>query len=768
MALKWLAWLFIVIAPLTTEAATRLVATTGNNSGNCTSSPCQTLQYAFNQAVGGDTISVSSGTYAGFSSFGHGGTSDSNRITIKPANGAIVTLDRAVTPVHYPGYFYVMYFAEAGSSWITFDGNNGSQDEALIFTDSDWGSPFTGEVWTPGGGTNQAECDARVDDPRYRRGAMFLTWDSGPSIENHPRGITIKNSRLYNFYGVAVIGGETRDFVFENNHMYNDMDRDVWHNQIYGTYLAQGGNFTFRNNRIHGLYVGLRFGTNSGDGVSGGVIENNFIYDNWGKGVFAGSIDGQYFCMASAGGSGVLLVRTGNFTVKNNVVYGNRLPGTAGWGETCCSAWTVVGLQVGGNLAYHNTVYGHGPSYSGGYSNPDGISAGGGGVVRNNVSYNNVDDFEFNGADNDHNWDTGSGNPQFVDPGAGDFRPNPGSPLIGAGTPISSVPTDILGVTRSTTAPTIGAYEGSGEGPPPNTYAVTRNLSTVTGGQTITASWVTDPGPANAADWICLTLASQTCQQYISQDGAGNTAWIYIGGTTSQTTAPLTGNFSLAAPLLSGSYKFWYCINNSLTNCPAQSEPFTVEAPVGGEGYVLVKAAWHKADVAPSANWIEGVGGNAKVRPGGKLRYVGAIACKDCTASADHYGLQCQIGIGGPLTRLTDSCASYPLCFDTDTQVAMGDNTTPLLPLDPGMTGIAGKVVAKAVNTAVTVTPANNQQFDMVYVVRFDRTIGLENVQCRPIHNNGTVLDNYLAQPSAQVFTGEFRLLGPMTTGRIR
>jgi len=47
----------------TKQAGTRLVSTTGTDSGDCIASPCKTIQFAIDQAVDGDTIQVSSGTY---------------------------------------------------------------------------------------------------------------------------------------------------------------------------------------------------------------------------------------------------------------------------------------------------------------------------------------------------------------------------------------------------------------------------------------------------------------------------------------------------------------------------------------------------------------------------------------------------------------------------------------------------------------------------------------------------------------------------------
>lgn len=51
-------------ASSTASAATLHVAPDGEDSGNCVASPCETIQYAVDQASGGDTIAVAAGTYA--------------------------------------------------------------------------------------------------------------------------------------------------------------------------------------------------------------------------------------------------------------------------------------------------------------------------------------------------------------------------------------------------------------------------------------------------------------------------------------------------------------------------------------------------------------------------------------------------------------------------------------------------------------------------------------------------------------------------------
>jgi len=61
-------FLSVAVATLAATAAasatTRYVSASGADTGNCSSSPCRTIQYAVNQSGSGDTINVSSGTYA--------------------------------------------------------------------------------------------------------------------------------------------------------------------------------------------------------------------------------------------------------------------------------------------------------------------------------------------------------------------------------------------------------------------------------------------------------------------------------------------------------------------------------------------------------------------------------------------------------------------------------------------------------------------------------------------------------------------------------
>ncbi|HNB50474.1 MAG TPA: hypothetical protein PK530_00945 [Anaerolineales bacterium] len=54
---------FLTASTAQASGTTRYVATTGSNTGNCTITPCRSLQYAVDQAASGDAILVAEGTY---------------------------------------------------------------------------------------------------------------------------------------------------------------------------------------------------------------------------------------------------------------------------------------------------------------------------------------------------------------------------------------------------------------------------------------------------------------------------------------------------------------------------------------------------------------------------------------------------------------------------------------------------------------------------------------------------------------------------------
>lgn len=91
------AWLLVSVAIASYLAGlggggvTRLVSTTGADTGNCTSTPCATVNYAYSQAQPGDTVQLAAGSY-GPQTIAYRSGMGASRVTIKPASGAAVSM----------------------------------------------------------------------------------------------------------------------------------------------------------------------------------------------------------------------------------------------------------------------------------------------------------------------------------------------------------------------------------------------------------------------------------------------------------------------------------------------------------------------------------------------------------------------------------------------------------------------------------------------------------------------------------------------------
>src|SRR5436305_3128544 len=53
----------LLLLPAASNAAVRSVTQSGSDAGNCTLSPCRTINYGVSQASPGDTVTVGSGTF---------------------------------------------------------------------------------------------------------------------------------------------------------------------------------------------------------------------------------------------------------------------------------------------------------------------------------------------------------------------------------------------------------------------------------------------------------------------------------------------------------------------------------------------------------------------------------------------------------------------------------------------------------------------------------------------------------------------------------
>jgi len=79
------------------------------------------------------------------------------------------------------------------------------------------------------------------------------------------------------------------------------------------------------------------------------------------------------------------------------------------------------------------------------------------------------------------------------------LQPQGGSPLLNAGSPVSGITTDILGVTRNVSTPTVGAYENSGDFAGPSISYTALSNTTSTSNRSFTNIIITDPSGVNTS-----------------------------------------------------------------------------------------------------------------------------------------------------------------------------------------------------------------------------------------------------------------------------
>jgi parallel beta-helix repeat protein len=216
---------------------------------------------------------------------------------------------------------------------------------------------------------------------------------------------------IHRNFGYGIYG--SNNSIIENSSIHD--------NGGYGLHLYDGSgaymikNNIVRNNRLYGN----GFGTKDPNGNpaqypamiistgSNNLVYNNLVYNNW------GGIDVKFDCI--------------DCVVENNTIYGNQ----------------NVGIYLGDPW--------------GGITNP---------VVRNNIVYNNggsaivQDQIKGTLVMSNNLIDT---NPNFVNPGSGDFHLQSSSPAKDAGTTLPEVPCDFDGNGRPAgSAYDIGAYEYGG------------------------------------------------------------------------------------------------------------------------------------------------------------------------------------------------------------------------------------------------------------------------------------------------------------------
>lgn len=340
---------------------------------------------------------------------------------------------------------------------------NGSYGEHVTLTPFNSGTPAEKTLFINKVGDNDVIVDPPGGSPAiYFFRADYVVFD-GINVRNTGYGYIfnqdathneIRNSRIWNgSYGARFQGSGDSDNLIEKCEIYN-----ISRSGIY----SRGDRNVFRDNRIHNTQTGIYINrsieneainnevySNSADGIyfyriSGGKINENEVYGNGNFGIDVTRTTGEVEVFDNIsrgnGGTGIYAYRLEELLLHRNVVYGNGGNGIES------------GLNSERVDLYNNTSYGNG-----------GIGlyihniSGDLFKSRNNLLTNNAVGFRVtsggSGLNNDYNdvWGNGvnywgqgnayrgansiSANPLLVNPVAGDFRLQAGSPCIDAGDP---------------------------------------------------------------------------------------------------------------------------------------------------------------------------------------------------------------------------------------------------------------------------------------------------------------------------------------------
>jgi hypothetical protein len=388
------------------EGATYYVAKNGNDGTSCAAAqaigtPKQTLNNAVGCLLPGDTLLVRAGTYAE-SLFGvvPAGTSWTSKVRIAAYPGETVWMAPGTDAYRVLDFSRSQQYIEFDG--INLDGSNVQYDTVKI------------NAGSPGHNAHHIRImNADVTGPRHGG-------SGGPTGQTFLAAAGDTTSIGGNeFLGLRVHGGLANDF----DHSF---------------YIQSAGNL------IEGCDIydfpggGVQLYNGNGLGASpdNNVVRNNRIHDA------RRTVSGQRHV-------GIVTTGTGN-KVYNNIIYNVPSDGATSLGISVYEG--SVNTEI-----YNNTVYN---AVAGIVVDVNARST----VVRNNIAYvNSAGNFRNDGSTTTESNNLFGTNPLFVNPSAGNFELQTGSPAVDFGTSISMVTTDIIGKLRPQgRVHDIGAYELGG------------------------------------------------------------------------------------------------------------------------------------------------------------------------------------------------------------------------------------------------------------------------------------------------------------------
>jgi len=516
------------------------------------------------------------------------GSSATNTVTIKPNTGVNATISGSSASS--------ILKINNGADYITIDGSNsGGTDRSLTIENTNAAATTAG-IWLSSAGVGAGatyntvkNCNIKTGSNSLSTYAVFIggsTLGTGGSDNDYN---TIQNNAISKaYYGIDVWGvsGSTSDYLtitgntigsntatdyvlfygiytsyvtnssLSQNEIYN-----MKHNgNKYGIYAATGSSYnSYSKNKIHDFEdldgnasihtsIGLAFET----GLTDNTIDNNVIYK-----VFA-----RYGTTNNYQNCGIRVIGGTNFKIYYNSVSmtGTLTRGTSGIYSTCLHIYTTAttSMDVRNNIFYNAVV----PLT--GYTCNNYLMYVTSTSTFTNINYN---DYYTTGTNMGYYngttcatfaaWQTATTQdanslnvlPQYTS--ATDLRPNLGSPVLAAGTPLAGFGTDYLGVSRNGTTPSMGAYEnGVDLSGPTITYSLITN-TTSTSNRTLS-------GFATVTDYSGVNTTSGTLPRIYykkttdANTFAGNTAFDNGWKWTEATNASTPFDFTIDYSIISG------------------------------------------------------------------------------------------------------------------------------------------------------------------------------------------------------------------------
>lgn len=468
----------------------------------------------------------------------NGGSNATNTITIVPASGNVTSITGAAAS----GCLIRLN----GADYVTIDGSNsGGTDRSLTLTNTSTTSPAT--VCISSLGTGAGATNDTIKNTNIATGSNAATsygiWAGSATIGtagDDNDNLTIQNNSISKaYYGIRADAGATglnntlvitgnsigsatatNEVLYRGISLSQATGASVSNNTVFNMLLTTAFNpaaieigtgvvsSTFNANIITeiaalntGGYGGRGFTINTGNASSSLTLSNNSISNVRGSG---------WNSFTSDVIAGILIGNSASTTGGVNLYYNsvNLGSGTfAGNSSGTLSAALAVAQSGATNLDVRNNVFATNLVNSGAAAAKSyAIYSAAANTAFTNINFNDYyvsgtqGVLGFIGSDRvdlaaiqagfGQNASSINANPLFNT--ATNLQPGSGSPLLLAGTPIGGITTDILGVTRNVTTPTIGAYETIADvGGPTISYTPLPN-TTSTSDTAIVAS-ITDP-----------------------------------------------------------------------------------------------------------------------------------------------------------------------------------------------------------------------------------------------------------------------------------